>query len=243
MPLLPPSNLQRVPSGTDLRMLGIEINKVIEAVNTLCGIVRSHAQFNRPVNPPPHFPRGGERPGTVVIAHFFPGESVSDFFDTGTGLGLAGLRWDGWALCDSQNDSPDYRGKYPAGFDVADDDYDAPGNGQNTNGWDGFKWHGATENNHNDHNLVHEHDVSTSPSPTACAAAGSDVYAFATAPTFSNTAGCINWSGDESTPTKLNPVVSNTTNHLAKHIGPYNSNQDTDNRPPTNVSVFVVKLP
>lgn len=54
MPLLPPSNLQRVPSGTDLRMLGIEINKVIEAVNTLCAIVRNLSQFDRPVTPPPH---------------------------------------------------------------------------------------------------------------------------------------------------------------------------------------------
>ncbi len=56
MPELPPSNLSRVPSGTDVRDLGREINKVIEALNTVCGIVRSLSRFDRPNAPPPHFP-------------------------------------------------------------------------------------------------------------------------------------------------------------------------------------------
>ena len=56
MPELPPSNLSRVPAGTDVRDLGREINKVIEALNIVCGIVRSLSRFDRPNAPPPHFP-------------------------------------------------------------------------------------------------------------------------------------------------------------------------------------------
>ena len=68
MPELPPSNLSRVPAGTDVRDLGREINKVIEALNIVCGIVRSLSRFDRPNAPPPHFPgRGGGFPTHVVF--------------------------------------------------------------------------------------------------------------------------------------------------------------------------------
>ena len=68
MPELPPSNLSRVPSGTDVRDLGREINKVIEALNTVCGIVRSLSRFDRPNAPPPHFPSRTNFPFEVYIS-------------------------------------------------------------------------------------------------------------------------------------------------------------------------------
>ena len=56
MPELPPSNLSRVPAGTDVRDLGREINKVIDALNILFSIIRGLCRFTRPNAPPPHFP-------------------------------------------------------------------------------------------------------------------------------------------------------------------------------------------
>lgn len=111
----------------------------------------------------------------------------------------------------------------------------------------GFRWHGATENNHNDHNLVHDHEVAASPSATQCAAAAvgnplTDVYAYVSSPSYATVTGCINWTGTDSAPTKLNPAASGS-DFLAKHIGPYNSNQDTDNRPPYYALCYIERLP
>jgi hypothetical protein len=44
------------------------------------------------------------------------GGSLSGKFDISTGLGVVGSEWEGWALCDGRNGTPDLRGRFVAGY-------------------------------------------------------------------------------------------------------------------------------
>jgi len=180
--------------------------------------------------------------GTVVMVHLFPTEVIGDFFDSGTGVGLG--RWLGWALCDGLNDGPNMQGFFPVCADPDNDDYDVQGNGENTNEQIGYKWHGQTENNHQDHALNHSHAdlIDVDPFPELCAAAGTDVYAFPASPTFTQSSCIASWLTAGSLPDYYPPEINDNGGSMAEHYGPFNSNNDTDNRPPNYVIHFAVKL-
>lgn len=56
----------------------------------------------------------GDPIGTVKM--FYPiGGTLSVYFDTSTGLGNLSTGWDGWALADGRNGTPDLRGRVPFG--------------------------------------------------------------------------------------------------------------------------------
>lgn len=49
--------------------------------------------------------------GTIKM--FYPiGGVIGDYFDVATGLGVVGTEWEGFALCDGRNGSPDLRGRF-----------------------------------------------------------------------------------------------------------------------------------
>gem|GEM_PF-6049946 len=48
----------------------------------------------------------------------------------------------------------------------------------------------------------------------------------------------LTWTGSTSLPTQETPDGSD----LADHKGPYNTNEDTDNRPPYYVVVFIERM-
>ena len=55
--------------------------------------------------------------GTIKM--FYPPTGPSDigsYFNTTTGIGVAGTPWEGWSLCDGQNGTPDLRGLFIVGY-------------------------------------------------------------------------------------------------------------------------------
>lgn len=151
----------------------------------------------------------------------------------------------GWALMDGSANSVSNGG---SGIDLSGrfvvcvgNDGDAGHQDYAVGDTGGFQWHGQTENNHNDHALDHNHTISPDAT-TANAAAGSDVYAFAgsTGSPWTTVDNCIVWDGGTSLPTYEEPDDSDSR---AKHKGPYNSNQDTDNRPPFYALCYIERLP
>ena len=65
--------------------------------------------------------------GTIKM--FYPvGGSLASYFDTAGGLGVPGTPWEGWAICDGQNGSPNLKGRFIVGFDGGDADYNTIGN-------------------------------------------------------------------------------------------------------------------
>jgi hypothetical protein len=137
---------------------------------------------------------------------------------------------DGWQLCDGTNGTPDLRDKFIVTV--------GPSYSYGDTG--GFKWHGQTENNHNDHYLRHithaqdgvEYDLTTG---VCLQFPGSDnVVTSISLPDCDvgddGTWGVAAWCGPSSgtLPESQKP----TDDHYAEHYGPYNGNLDTDNRPP-----------
>lgn len=120
-----------------------------------------------------------------------------------------------------------YDARFIAGYSGSGD-YAAVGN------TGGYTWHGQTENNHQDHNAQHQHDVA--PDPDTQVEAGTGGYAWSTDVDLV-TDGCITWLGGSSLPTYEGP-----SNDMFTHKGPFNSNADTDNRPPYVVALFIQKV-
>ena len=102
----------------------------------------------------------------------------------------------------------------------------------------GFTWHGATENNHPFHALLHTHTVDP---PIVHAAFSCDpplnIHAWSDGTPTNLTTTPLAWDGTTALPTREKPDGS----HDADHKGPENSNQDTDNRPPSQVYVWIIK--
>lgn len=120
-----------------------------------------------------------------------------------------------------------YDARFIAGYSGSGD-YAAVGN------TGGYTWHGQTENNHQDHNAQHQHDVA--PDTDKQVEAGTGGYAWSTDVDLV-TDGCITWLGGSSLPTYEGP-----SNDMFTHKGPFNSNADTDNRPPYVVALFIQKV-
>jgi len=54
--------------------------------------------------------------GTVKMFSPVSPKTINDYFDNTTGLGIVGTDWEGWALCDNRNGTPDLRGRFIAGY-------------------------------------------------------------------------------------------------------------------------------
>lgn len=54
--------------------------------------------------------------GTVKMFSPVSPKTINDYFDNATGLGIVGTDWEGWALCDNRNGTPDLRGRFIAGY-------------------------------------------------------------------------------------------------------------------------------
>jgi len=83
----------------------------------------------------------------------------------------------------------------------------------------GFTWHGGTENNHSDHCLDHTHCVSTGVN-------------------------CVDVNLDNLIVARFDSTDSagaNWASHNNDHDGPYNSNADTDNRPPWATVFWIIR--
>lgn len=138
----------------------------------------------------------------------------------------------GWALCDgaSGTGTPDLSGRFVVGYKDLDAEYGTVG------ATGGFKWHGLTENNHSDHDLdlSHVHNLEGVLSTGALADGGSGCFD----PTTGNYASpCGNQN------TAWCDTDLNADGQIAiAHDGPYNTNQDTDNRPPYYVICFIMRV-
>lgn len=106
----------------------------------------------------------------------------------------------------------DFEGMFTVGTSTTDGDYDAGDTG-------GFKWHGLSENNHPDHNLSHTHTV------YVCAP-GTEENDYPTG-SFNHYTLDATWAAAAA---------------AKQHTGPYNSNQDTDNRPPFRAVAKLVRI-
>ena len=138
---------------------------------------------------------------------------------------------DGWQLCDGTNGTPDLRGKFVVTVGTS------PGANPDTYAYGdegGFSWHGLSENNHNDHLLGHTTKVENGyeyavSNDTVCIAGPDQVITCIAAPCCDTDIWTVDsWCGSDSLPNYERPDANN----LAKHKGPYNDNEDTDNRPP-----------
>jgi len=140
----------------------------------------------------------------------------------------------GWAIADGTGGTRDLRGKFVVGYHAGGDGdghYAAVGT-PDTPG--GFKWHGTTENNHPKHDLDHTHPTGACVDTAASNDVGTGQYVV----TVSDPTGGPTWTGSTSLPTQETPDGSD----LADHKGPYNTNADTDNRPPYYVVVFIERM-
>lgn len=52
-------------------------------------------------------------PGGVIM---FTSQRMDTCFNLSTGMGLVGTRYEGWAICDGQNNTPDLRGRFVVGM-------------------------------------------------------------------------------------------------------------------------------
>lgn len=153
----------------------------------------------------------------------------------------------GWSLCDGTNGTPDLRGKFIVGYKSSDSDYDDPGDfsegGSSPGGSGGYKWHGQTENNHNDHRLQHITDVTEGEEYTTGTYCmqdpGSPVVEALNSPACETLWEVDSWCGTNSLPDYDVPG----SDHRAKHYGASNSGADTDNRPPYYVLAFIMRDP
>ena len=131
---------------------------------------------------------------------------------------------DGWALEDGSplpadkkiplTNAPDSRGRFIIGVDPADSAGDGSENTIGDTG--GYRWHGLSENNHDNH-MNHRHMIDDNTRGTADVAAGSDATVIKAIPT-PWTSGAANLSGE--TGNVLEHTVPNCT-----------TDDDTDNRP------------
>ena len=66
--------------------------------------------------------------GTIKM-FYPPGGQVNLglYFDDSTGLGVVGSPWEGWAIADSRNGTPNLKGRFIVGYDNADPDYNSVG--------------------------------------------------------------------------------------------------------------------
>lgn len=141
---------------------------------------------------------------------------------------------DGWQLCDGTNGTPDLRGKFVVTVGPSSGP-NAPTYAYGDSG--GHNWHGESENNHNHHRVSHIHEF---PVLTGYTADG--ISSCALGPIFvptqdfvpccnTGTGDVIEWCGSDSLPTQSAPEDISGYDY-AVHYGPYNTNLDTDNRPP-----------
>jgi len=129
----------------------------------------------------------------------------------------------GWALCDGNNGTPDFRDKFVLGAGTTA--VDATG---------GFAQHGVTENNHSTHATHAGHDADHQH-----AAAGVHAHAWDTSPTG-------NYEGNTTTPpvdgsthgdgNHQHPAAGGTLNHDA-----HAAHTDTDNRGPWYAKAWIMR--
>lgn len=102
----------------------------------------------------------GDPIGTVKM--FYPiGGTLSTYFDTSTGLGNLSTGWDGWAMCDGRNNTPDLRGRFIVGLSNIDNtDYDYVNTEKNISDYNSFGNYGGvrTYNISSDQLPPHKHE-------------------------------------------------------------------------------------
>lgn len=125
----------------------------------------------------------------------------------------------GWRQCDGTGGAWDFKHRVPMGLDTGgESNEDAPGD------TGGFRWHGVdgpdeADNNHPDH-PAHEHPALYTQIVTYDAG------------------GVTVWDGNSNS--DLDQRADNGTDvDLRNHLGPFNSNKDTDNRMPFKVVVMI----
>ena len=129
---------------------------------------------------------------------------------------------EGWRLCDGTSGAYDLAGRFPLGVDAGGlNDEDAIGDAG------GHRWHGETENNHSEHpNHRHAYDTNSDK-----ADAGQD----GTQQTRDASPGSDSWTSGMD-------YLPGGSGDLTGHLGPYNSGEDTDNRPPYRVVAFIERF-
>lgn len=132
----------------------------------------------------------------------------------------------GWALCDGNNGTPDLRDRFIVG--AASDAAAAP----HVDATGGYKWHGETENNHGDHLVAHTHLQGSSTNLDA----DSGIVEVWNAGVASSEP---TWTGTDAGVDEK-PAGAGAAAALS-HNGPYNTNADTDNRPPSYALAYIMK--
>ncbi len=149
---------------------------------------------------------------------------VSDYMDDKIGTiklwrGELGAIPEGWRLCDGASDAFDLAGRFPLGVDEGGQS-DESAIGQTGD----HRWHGQTENNHPAH-PNHRHAYDTTSDKVDAGQDGTEQAWDASPTSTSWTSGVNNLEGE--------------SGEILGHYGPYNSGQDTDNRPPYRVVAFI----
>lgn len=127
---------------------------------------------------------------------------------------------DGW------EEATELRGMYIAGFDPADGDYDAVGHGANTNTFTGYKLHGPTENNHS----PHWHTI---------ASVGGTIGITTVNISYIHSSGEFASSATVVTAVDPSTITVNPTECPTGGMTWCDAENDTDNRPPTFVAIWI----
>jgi hypothetical protein len=149
---------------------------------------------------------------------------VTDYMDDAIGTvkmwkGSSGDVPAGWRICDGSDDALDFQGRFAVGVNSSQSDEDAVGD------TGGHRWHGDSENWHlpQDH-PNHRHNLDTSNAISIQEGTG-DAHNV--------------WSADTDNWTSGADAVSGGDAPNWDHLGTYNSNLDTDNRPPFLAVYFI----
>lgn len=123
-------------------------------------------------------------------------------------------------------EATEMRGMYVAGYDPGDPDYDEIGYGLNTNTFTGYKLHGVTENNH----APHWHTI---------ASVGGTITVTTANISYIHSAGAGASSATIITAVDPSTITVNPTECPTGGMTWCDAENDTDNRPPTFVAIWI----